>query len=108
MCKLIILTSGIVALAYGTEFFVALYSADMRAVRLQEPRSRPHGVGLLVSCNVLVPQLLWFAAVQATGAGLRHHAVRQRRDVVRTFRDRGHVAPSRLPSSHYIFLTPTK
>ena len=67
MCKLILLTSGIVALAYGTEFFMALYSAN----RYEQFVFKNRALGpmawsywIMVSCNVLVPQFLWFAAVR--------------------------------------------
>ena len=68
MCKLIILTSSIVALAYGTEFFTAQYSGNMyeKFVFL----NRAFGpfawaYWTMVSCNVLVPQLLWFRRVRS-------------------------------------------
>jgi molybdopterin-containing oxidoreductase family membrane subunit len=67
MCKLIILTSGIVALAYGTEFFMALYSAN----RWEQFVFKNRALGpmawsywIMVSCNVLAPQFLWFTAVR--------------------------------------------
>ena len=67
MCKLIILTSGVVALAYGTEFFVALYSANQYEQFVFKNRAlgpMAWAYWTMVSCNVLVPQLLWFAAVR--------------------------------------------
>ncbi len=67
MCKLILLTSGIVALAYGTEFFMALYSAN----RYEQFVFKNRALGpmawaywIMVSCNVLAPQFLWFRAVR--------------------------------------------
>jgi molybdopterin-containing oxidoreductase family membrane subunit len=67
MCKLIILTSGIVALAYGTEFFMALYSAN----RYEQFVFKNRALGpmawaywTMVACNVLVPQFFWFASVR--------------------------------------------
>jgi molybdopterin-containing oxidoreductase family membrane subunit len=67
MCKLIILTSGIVALAYATEFFVALYSANQYEQFVFRNRAlgpMAWAYWTMVSCNVLVPQLFWFAAVR--------------------------------------------
>ncbi len=67
MCKLILLTSGIVALAYATEFFIALYSAN----RYEQFVFKNRALGpmawaywTMVSCNVLAPQFLWFRAVR--------------------------------------------
>jgi Ni/Fe-hydrogenase subunit HybB-like protein len=63
MCKLILLTSGIVGLAYATEFFTALYSADpFEEFAFLNRAFGPFGwcYAIMVSCNVLVPQLLWF------------------------------------------------
>ncbi len=68
MCKLIILTSSIVALAYGTEFFTAQYSGNRyeKFVFL----NRAFGpfawaYWTMVCCNVAVPQLLWFRRVRS-------------------------------------------
>ncbi len=67
MCKLVITTSGIVGLAYGTEFFIAFYSANPYEQftfmnRALGPLAWAYWV--MVSCNVLIPQLLWFKAVR--------------------------------------------
>ncbi len=67
MCKLILLTSGIVALAYGTEFFTALYSANQYEQFVFKNRAlgpMAWAYWTMVSCNVLAPQLLWFSAVR--------------------------------------------
>ncbi len=67
MCKLIILTSGIVALAYATEFFVALYSANQYEQFVFRNRAlgpMAWAYWIMVSCNVLAPQFFWFAAVR--------------------------------------------
>ncbi|MEW5983160.1 MAG: NrfD/PsrC family molybdoenzyme membrane anchor subunit [Acidobacteriota bacterium] len=68
MCKLVIFTSGIVAFAYATEFFMALYSAN----QYEQFVFRNRALGpfawaywTMVGCNVLVPQLLWFRRVRA-------------------------------------------
>jgi Ni/Fe-hydrogenase subunit HybB-like protein len=69
MCKLVILTSGMVGLAYATEFFTALYSGNRyeRFVFLNRalgPLAWCYWV--MVSCNVIVPQLLWFGRIRRT------------------------------------------
>jgi molybdopterin-containing oxidoreductase family membrane subunit len=67
MCKLIILTSCIVGLAYGTEYFMALYSTNSYEVFVFQNRALgpfAWAYWTMVSCNVLVPQLLWFRRVR--------------------------------------------
>jgi Ni/Fe-hydrogenase subunit HybB-like protein len=67
MSKLVIVTSGMVALAYGTEFFVALYSANQYEQFVFKNRALgPYAWAYwtMVGCNVLVPQLLWFRGVR--------------------------------------------
>ena len=69
MCKLVLVTSCLVALAYGTEFFIALYSGNRyeRFVfinRALGPMAWSYWI--MVSCNVLVPQLLWFRKIRRT------------------------------------------
>jgi len=67
MAKLVITTSGIVGLAYATEFFIALYSGNP----YEQFAFVNRGLGpfawaywIMVSCNVLVPQLLWSRRVR--------------------------------------------
>jgi len=67
MSKLVIATGGMVALAYGTEFFMALYSANQYEQfvfmnRALGPFSWAYWT--MVSCNVIAPQLLWFTRVR--------------------------------------------
>ncbi len=62
MCKLVLATGGMVALAYGTEFFIALYSGNQYerfafVNRAMGPFAWAYWI--MVSCNVLVPQLFW-------------------------------------------------
>ncbi|HZT29899.1 MAG TPA: NrfD/PsrC family molybdoenzyme membrane anchor subunit [Bryobacteraceae bacterium] len=67
MCKLLLLTSGIVALAYGTEFFTAFYSGNPYEEFVFLNRAKgpfAWAYWTMVSCNVLVPQLLWFRRVR--------------------------------------------
>ena len=68
MCKLVITTSGIVGLAYGTEFFTALYSGSSYEQFVFLNRALGPlfwGYWTMVGCNVFVPQLLWFRRVRA-------------------------------------------
>ena len=72
MCKLILLNGSIVALAYGTEFFMAQYSGNRYEQFVFLNRAfGPFAWAYLtmVSCNVLVPQLLWFRRIR-TNIGL--------------------------------------
>lgn len=69
MCKVTLLTSCIVGLAYGTELFIAWYSQNRYeqfafANRMWGPYSRAYMV--MVLCNVVIPQLLWSPRVRAT------------------------------------------
>jgi molybdopterin-containing oxidoreductase family membrane subunit len=68
MCKLVITTSGIVGLAYGTEFFTALYSGSSYEQFVFLNRALGPlfwGYWTMVGCNVFVPQFLWFRRVRA-------------------------------------------
>ncbi|HYM12919.1 MAG TPA: NrfD/PsrC family molybdoenzyme membrane anchor subunit [Bryobacterales bacterium] len=68
MCKIILATSGMVALAYVTELFTALYSANpYEQFAFLNRAFGPLGwaYAVMVGCNVLVPQLLWFRSVRA-------------------------------------------
>lgn len=69
MSKLVILTSGIVGLSYGTEFFTALYSGSpyeqfVFLNRALGPMFWAYWT--MVSCNVLIPQLLWFRKIRTS------------------------------------------
>jgi len=69
MCKLVIATSGMVGLAYATEYFIAFYSGNPfeRFVFINRALGPlGWGFGIMVACNVLIPQLLWFARVRRT------------------------------------------
>jgi molybdopterin-containing oxidoreductase family membrane subunit len=62
MCKIIILTGGIVGLAYATEFFVAWYSSnEYELFAFVNRATGPYwwAYWIMVSCNVVFPQLLW-------------------------------------------------
>ena len=67
MCKLLLLTSSIVALAYGTEFFTAFYSGNPYEQFVFRNRALgpfAWAYWTMVGCNVLVPQLLWFRGIR--------------------------------------------
>ena len=98
MCKLMILTSGMVGLAYATEFFTALYSGnryEQFAFINRALGPLAWGYWIMVACNVLIPQLFWFTRVRRTLlVGLRHLAPRQRRHVVRAVHHHRELAAS--------------
>lgn len=67
MAKLTLATSGLVALAYATEFFVALYSGNpferfVFVNRAFGPLA--WGYWIMVACNICLPQFYWFAKVR--------------------------------------------
>ena len=67
MCFLVILTSGFVGLAYGTEFFTAYYSGspyEQFAFYNRATGPLAWGYYIMVACNVLIPQLFWLGAVR--------------------------------------------
>ena len=69
MAKLVIVTSGIVAMAYATEFFTAQYSGNhyeqfVFLNRAFGPLAWSYWI--MVACNVLAPQLLWFGKVRSS------------------------------------------
>jgi len=69
MCKLIIFTSGLVGLAYATEFFTAFYSGnpyEQFAFVNRTAGPLAWGYWIMVGCNVLMPQLFWFPRVRRT------------------------------------------
>ena len=69
MCKLVLATGCMVALAYGTEFFTAWYSGNQyEQFAFLNRAAGPMGWSywIMVSCNVLVPQLLWWKKIRTT------------------------------------------
>ncbi len=67
MCKVVVATGMMVGLAYATEFFIAWYSGSMyeRYAFL----NRAFGpmwwsYWIMVSCNVISPQLFWFRKIR--------------------------------------------
>jgi len=69
MNKIILLTSLIVGYAYGTELFISWYSGstyERFAFFNRAFGPLGWGYGLMVLCNVLVPQLFWFKKCRTT------------------------------------------
>ena len=69
MCKVIIVTGGIVGLAYATEFFTAWYSGNpYERFTFINRALGPYAWAYwtMVSCNVLVPQAFWIKRVRTS------------------------------------------
>lgn len=67
MTKLVLATSGLVAFAYLTEIFTALYSGSFyEHFALENRLTGPlaWGYWLMVACNALIPQLFWLRWVR--------------------------------------------
>ncbi|MBS1261164.1 MAG: hypothetical protein MAG453_00485 [Calditrichaeota bacterium] len=67
MSKLLIFTGGMVGVAYMTEFFIALYSGNQFEQFVFINRALgpfAWAYWTMVSCNVLIPQLLWFRTIR--------------------------------------------
>ena len=67
MCKLVIVTGSLVGLAYATEIFTAFYSGSRWEQfafinRTMGPLSWAYWT--MVTCNVVIPQILWFRGVR--------------------------------------------
>jgi molybdopterin-containing oxidoreductase family membrane subunit len=73
MAKVMLVTGLIVAYGYGTEAFIAWYSADK--FEMFVPVNRATGpywwtYYLLITCNTIVPQILWFRRARRSQAVL--------------------------------------
>jgi Ni/Fe-hydrogenase subunit HybB-like protein len=71
MCKLMLAMGCIVGLAYGTEFFTAFYSGNQYEQfvflnRAAGPLSWAYWT--MVTCNVVIPQVLWLKSVRSNFA----------------------------------------
>ena len=69
MAKVLLLTGGIVSFAYATEFFSAWYSGNLyERYHFINRATGPYwwAFGLMVLCNVLVPQIFWFKKARTT------------------------------------------
>src|SRR5688572_29098829 len=67
MCTLLMVTSGLIGLAYATEFFTALYSGNPYEQFTMVNRAMgplAWGFWIMVAFNVLLPQVLWFTRVR--------------------------------------------
>jgi molybdopterin-containing oxidoreductase family membrane subunit len=69
MTRLVLATSCLVGLAYAIEFFTALYSGQSyESFAFLNRAMGPlwWGFAIMVACNVVIPQLLWFARVRTS------------------------------------------
>ena len=67
MCKVVVATGMMVGLAYSTEFFIAFYSgSEFEMYTFYNRAFGPFGWSywIMVSCNVLSPQLFWFKKIR--------------------------------------------
>lgn len=67
MAKIILVTGSMVGYAYGTEFFTAWYSGNQYEYAAFTNRAFGEyawAYWTMVSCNVLVPQVLWFKKIR--------------------------------------------
>jgi molybdopterin-containing oxidoreductase family membrane subunit len=73
MAKIIIVTGGIVGLAYGTEFFIAWFSGsayERFAFINRATGPFAWAYWIMVTCNVVSPQLLWFKRLRTSTVAL--------------------------------------
>jgi Ni/Fe-hydrogenase subunit HybB-like protein len=69
MAKILLLTGSIVGLAYATEIFTAWYSGNLyERYTFMNRVFGPYGwaFGIMVLCNVAIPQLLWSPRVRTS------------------------------------------
>ncbi|OFV90379.1 MAG: hydrogenase [Acidobacteria bacterium RIFCSPLOWO2_12_FULL_65_11] len=69
MAKIIIVTGGIMALAYSTEVFTAWYSGNVYEwFTVRNRMSGPYAWAYwtMIGCNVLAPQFLWFKKLRTS------------------------------------------
>jgi len=67
MCKVVLLTSMIVGMAYSTELLISYYSSNLYERFAFINRIKGPFAGfywMMVFCNVLVPQALWFEKIR--------------------------------------------
>ena len=73
MAKITMLTGSIVGIAYGTEFFIAWYSGSpFEAFTFINRAFGPlwWSYWIMVSCNVITPQLFWFKKIRTNPVSL--------------------------------------
>jgi len=73
MAKIILLTGSMVGYAYGMEFFIAWYSGNPYETfafinRAFGPYAWAYWI--MVSCNVITPQLVWFKKIRRSPVAL--------------------------------------
>ena len=71
MCKIILATGSMVGYAYSTEFFIAWYGGNSYEGFMSVNRSFGQyawSYWIMVSCNVICPQLFWFKSVRENTA----------------------------------------
>ena len=71
--KLMLVCGLLVAYSYGIEIFIAYYSADPHEIAMVQNRfGGPYAplYWIVVACNVVVPQALWFAGVRGSAPAL--------------------------------------
>ncbi len=67
MAKIVTLTGSLVGIAYGTEFFIAWYSGNhFESFAFVNRAFGPYwwSYWIMISCNVISPQLFWFKKVR--------------------------------------------
>ncbi|MCE9667609.1 polysulfide reductase NrfD [Myxococcus stipitatus] len=73
MTKVIIVTGGLVSLAYATEFFIAWYSGNpYERFAFMNRAFGPYAWAywIMVTCNVVSPHLFWFKKVRTSPAAI--------------------------------------
>ncbi len=73
MAKVVTLTGSLVGLAYATEFFIAWYSGvAVEAFAFANRAFGPYwwAYWIMVTCNVVSPQLFWFRSIRTNVAAL--------------------------------------
>ncbi|MBL8018537.1 MAG: polysulfide reductase NrfD [Leptospirales bacterium] len=73
MAKICTLTGSLVGLAYGTEFFIAWYGgSEFEAFAFINRAFGPYwwSYWIMVSCNVISPQLFWFKKIRTNPVAL--------------------------------------
>ena len=73
MAKVILLTGSLVGYAYGMEFFIAWYSGNPYETFLFANRALGDyswAYWIMVSCNVITPQFIWFKKIRRSPAAL--------------------------------------
>lgn len=67
MAKVVLLTSGVVGIAYITEFFIAYYSAvEPEQFHFANRLFGPYwwAAAIMYGCNLIAPQFLWFKKIR--------------------------------------------